>query len=161
MPKGVKGLTSITREVYEDAGWEYKLWRGSAFNVLSETHRMNAYRHISWLSDVVRVEILKRHGGVYMDVDCIALRPISDGMLDNDYFTGNTLIENRTHPEHCVIGSHPDGRMINILSKRLNKKGAADTFNIIVDSVRENKGHPGVKIYPFYYFSPHNKFENS
>ena len=72
--------------------WEVKLWTEREIDDLLLVNRAqyDAFyaRHIfNGCSDIARVEILFRYGGVYLDADCMALRPLDDELFQGDFFT--------------------------------------------------------------------------
>ena len=51
--------------------WEYVLWNEDNFDVSSYPYTQEAYdaKKYAFVSDVARLEALKKFGGVYFDVD--------------------------------------------------------------------------------------------
>lgn len=71
-----------------------------------------AYQEKRWafVSDFVRIQKLKEHGGVYLDTDMYFLKPMPDHFLTFDAFVG---AENRQSLSAGVIGSMAGSRFIN------------------------------------------------
>jgi mannosyltransferase OCH1-like enzyme len=59
-------------------GWEVRLWTDADVPVPAVAARA---RNIAERADLVRYEVLRRHGGVYVDTDVECLKPIDD-LLD-------------------------------------------------------------------------------
>ena len=86
-------------------GWEMRLWTEDDFDALGITERdLTRSRTASELSDLMRFEILARHGGVYVDTDVECLRPIDPLLRGVDAFSG---IELPGRVGTAVLGSVP------------------------------------------------------
>jgi len=71
-------------------GWEVRLWGNAS---LAETPWINgphmaemAKRELNGVADMMRWEILYRHGGFVVDADSICVRPLDDDLLDCEAF---------------------------------------------------------------------------
>lgn len=67
--------------------WDYKLWnlknldfKPACENILSQC------RHPAQMADLLRLEILHHHGGIYVDTDFECLRPLDDLIENIDLF---------------------------------------------------------------------------
>ena len=112
-------------------------------------------------SDVVRVEILQRYGGIYIDADCDPLRPLDDELLQDDCFgvyINNRLRGNRV--SNGVIGTIPNGIIISEYVDRLSKIKNTNcppfklTGPIFFTKICEDYKDK-IKIYPSHYFYPY------
>ena len=61
--------------------WEMRLWTDEHATELGLEDALRRARSAGELSDLVRYEVLRRHGGVYVDTDFEALRPL-DPLLE-------------------------------------------------------------------------------
>jgi hypothetical protein len=59
-------------------GWSFKVWRNRDLRRLLPAKVVARARHYTELSDLVRFEVLRRHGGVYVDTDVECLHPFDD-----------------------------------------------------------------------------------
>jgi mannosyltransferase OCH1-like enzyme len=59
-------------------GWKFRVWRDRDVRRLLPADVVARARHHTELSDLVRFEVLRRHGGVYVDTDVECLRPFED-----------------------------------------------------------------------------------
>lgn len=88
--------------------WELRLWRDD--NLPSDLRNSQAYerdRHPVERADILRLELLFRYGGVYLDADLECLKPI-DPLIDGLEFFGMYIKPGRV--TNTVIGSvagHP------------------------------------------------------
>jgi mannosyltransferase OCH1-like enzyme len=57
-------------------GWELRLWTDDDLAELSDSESLKRCRNFGEASDVLRYEILNRHGGVYVDTDVECLRSL-------------------------------------------------------------------------------------
>ena len=69
--------------------YEYKLWNEDNFDVNSTPYTKEAYeaRQFAFVSDVVRLKVLKQYGGIYFDVDFEVYKPF-DNLLNYKAFAG-------------------------------------------------------------------------
>jgi hypothetical protein len=68
------------REHHPD--WELRLWGDAEIAELGEIEALARARHHSERSDILRYELLRRHGGVYVDTDVECLRPFDPLLAD-------------------------------------------------------------------------------
>jgi inositol phosphorylceramide mannosyltransferase catalytic subunit len=62
--------------------WEYRLWNLENLDFQPECGELLPQcRHPAQMADLLRMEILHRHGGVYVDTDFECLKPI-DGLIE-------------------------------------------------------------------------------
>lgn len=87
MPQLAKDCIASWHEHMPD--WEYKLWNEDNFDVSMTAYTREAYenRKYAFVSDFVRLYILEREGGVYMDVDFMVYKPF-DELLCYKAFAG-------------------------------------------------------------------------
>lgn len=93
LPDHLAGYTAGLRAMHPD--WEYRLWDEAAVAQLGlinqhlwdDADRLAGQYAGQFRSDVARLEILWRLGGVYVDTDCEARRPL-DPLLDDLCFLG-------------------------------------------------------------------------
>jgi inositol phosphorylceramide mannosyltransferase catalytic subunit len=88
--------------------WEHRLWTEE--NLPGDLERTESYellRAPAERADLIRVELLYRLGGVYVDLDFECLRPIDPLIEDVDFFMG---YRKPRRPNNALIGSvagHP------------------------------------------------------
>ena len=103
MPKEFAAYTESWRKLHPD--WEHRLWTEQ--NLPSDLRRPEVYERLrvpAERSDILRLEVLWRHGGVYVDTDfeCRrSLEPLIEGL---DFFTAD-LKPGRVN--NAFIGSLP------------------------------------------------------
>lgn len=71
--------------------WNFKLWtdehlRTDHWHLKKHIDRLYRKRHFDGVSDLMRYEILWRHGGIYADADSICLRPLDDMIRIYDFW---------------------------------------------------------------------------
>lgn len=103
-------------------GWEHRIWREDDLGWLTNQALFdNAEWHTArvgqFRADVARYEILHRFGGVYVDCDFEARRPIGDLLVDVDCFaaweTEGVWINN------AILGAAPGHPLFAELIRRL------------------------------------------
>ena len=93
--------------------YEYKLWNEDNFDVNSTPYTKEAYeaKKYAFVSDIVRLQVLKKYGGIYFDVDFEVYKPF-DNLLHCDAFAG---FEGSKHNPVMmgVIASRPEGKWVS------------------------------------------------
>lgn len=87
LPEDVKKYIATWRKYCPD--YEIKQWDESNFDVSENSYCREAYEARKWafVSDYARLKILYEEGGVYMDTDVEACRPL-DELLNYEAFSG-------------------------------------------------------------------------
>jgi len=109
---------------WKQEGWEYKLWREKEIDDLGLVNRKLydyyvAKGQLYGASDVARIEILEKYGGVYIDADTERLLDISP-LLSNQFFAVESNMKERI--ANGIIGSVPQH---SILKSYIIKMGRA------------------------------------
>ena len=92
--------------------WEYILWNEDNFDISSYPYTQEAYdaKKYAFVSDVARLEALKKFGGVYFDVDFVVYKPFDD-LLHNNAFAG--FEGSKYNPVMMgVLASAPGGKWV-------------------------------------------------
>jgi hypothetical protein len=145
--------------------YEYMLWDNESIKTLKlvNKHVFDLYelRHVDcWngKSNILRVEILKKYGGIYIDADCEPARPLEDHLLEPDFFTCYASeTERGDRINNAVIGSIPDHPLLDKYIAELNKinhithRSWRQTGPVLFTEVC--KGFD-ITVYPSYYFEP-------
>jgi len=145
-------------------GWQYKLWTDDDVKniFLSKEDLFHSATNLGMKSDILRYEILKQYGGIYIDTDFECLRPL-DPLMHFNFFTGvgydtepqlyNGLIA--TIPNHPIItrtlelcGPIYTGNKGSVI---LNTTGA----NIFTKAFFQSLGSKGIVAFPTPYFYPY------
>jgi hypothetical protein len=98
--------------------WEMKLWRDNDLPPLSCADKIARTRRFKAIYDMTRLEILRQNGGVIIDLDVEALRPIDPLLEGVTAFVGRTSVGNRVGNQ--VIGAVPGHPMLEHAIKRLD-----------------------------------------
>ncbi|MDR1138972.1 MAG: hypothetical protein LBK70_03745 [Clostridiales bacterium] len=85
--------------------YEIVEWNESNYDLNSNQLIRDAVRAHNWAlaADMMRAEILLRHGGIYLDTDVELIRPFDD-LLEYSFFVG---YEGKYWVNNAVIGSEP------------------------------------------------------
>jgi len=67
--------------------YEYKLWTEENIWDLINQKQFDECNQWCWKADIARYEILLKEWWIYIDADSICLRPLTDDLLDNDFFS--------------------------------------------------------------------------
>jgi mannosyltransferase OCH1-like enzyme len=133
LPSVYKPLIAKIKSIHPD--WEYKLWTDNDVHSMDFSNKELFLRSQNYgqKSDILRYEILHRYGGIYLDMDFAALKPM-DHLLKFDFF-GCMAYDSSPNLLNAAIGSKAE----SCLTKRLIN---IEKFNISTDamSVMESTG---------------------
>jgi tetratricopeptide (TPR) repeat protein len=80
-----KAMMETWRRHHPD--WDYRLWTEHTIPFpLHNQAQYDAMPSLGGKADIVRYEILLRHGGVYLDADLTCLRPLDPWFLEDPFF---------------------------------------------------------------------------
>jgi len=104
-------------------GWEYKLWTELEINqLIMENDRLYKYFYNKGCyygaSDVVRLEVLNKFGGIYIDADTERLEDITE-LLDCDFFAVEA--NRRGRIANGIIGATPNHPIIDAYIEAMGK----------------------------------------
>lgn len=104
----------------EKLGYELKIWDEATYDIQRSKRVRDAYEARRWslVSNYVRLDVLKRFGGVYLDTDVEVVRPFDD-LLDNELFMG--FMWDCTLGT-AVIGSVPGHRVVEDILRDYEEK---------------------------------------
>jgi mannosyltransferase OCH1-like enzyme len=91
--------------IHHHPQWELRFWTEE--NLPPDLERKETYellRRPAERADILRLELLHRHGGVYVDVDFECLRPLDPLLEDVDFFAG---YRKPRRPNNAILGSVP------------------------------------------------------
>lgn len=157
-------------------GWEKKCpnfkiikWSENNFDINKYSFAKKAYEEHNWaaLSDYVRLVVLNKFGGIYLDTDVEIIKPLTS-LLYNKSFVG--MEDYGVINSGLIYGAHPNDDNINNLIKIYNSIGHLTTANLYMnDQVHitttyfhklgfkynnERQLINGCVIYPISYFCP-------
>lgn len=107
-PKIERCLATI--HALRDAGYRIEVWDETRYDVSASPLVASAYERKRWslVSNYVRLDVLKKFGGVYLDTDIEVVRPFDD-LLRHEFFVGfmwdcnlGTAVIGAT-PEHPIV----------------------------------------------------------
>lgn len=176
-----KGLMQHCRDLHPD--WEYHLWTPENVGEIPDFHNediFNAFSHqqVNGQSDILRFEVLRTYGGIYLDADTICFRSL-EPLRKNGFFAGYHNFDNPgiPYPENkniasAVIGSvknHPLAvELVHVLGN--NQKHARGPVwknvgpglltRVVTDCTMCN-ATGDIHIYPYWAFVPYHFKEKS
>lgn len=169
MPQMAKDCIASWHKYMPD--WDFKLWNEDNFDVATIPYTSEAYqaKKYAFVSDYVRLWVLEREGGVYLDTDVRVFKPF-DELLEKKAFAG---FEGSKHCPigTCVMASEPHGQwvaeMLDAYRDRSfrNSDGTFDMRTNVqfITSIMAGKGfvqdgteqdYSDLHVYPVDYFSP-------
>lgn len=169
MPQLAKDCIASWHKYMPD--WEYKLWNEDNFDVNTIPYTSEAYNagKMAFVSDYVRLWVLEKEGGLYLDTDVEVFRSL-DTLLSYSAFAG---FEGSKYKPigTCVMASEAHGQWVTEMLKAYNERhfllpdGKMDlTTNVqFITSIMAEKGfkqngteqdYSDLHIFPVDYFSP-------
>jgi FkbM family methyltransferase len=111
--------------------WEYRLWTDNNIDFkLINQNLFDMAKNMGQKSDILRYEILNKYGGVYLDLDHVAIRSFDD-LIGFDSFAGVTYDQN-PQVTNSVIGSIPNSsltkELCNLDFKFIENPSVIDIF---------------------------------
>jgi mannosyltransferase OCH1-like enzyme len=144
--------------------FEYKLWTDDDIDKfgLENQKLFDATDSYGVKGDIVRYEIINRYGGIYLDVDFIAIKPFTK-LLDNEFFAGYECHTNWVFPglfgsiagheinELCISKLHEvKYNRLNSSSDIVRRTGPG----LFSSAINRYKQHNDIKLYGKEYFYP-------
>lgn len=141
-------------------GYEIKLWDES--NIERNNYIDHNLKKKNWafVSDYVRLDVLERYGGIYLDVDVEVVKPFDD-LLANKVFLGEEL---PGRLNNAVLGAEKGAQYVveckRYMLERYTKKQPQMLSPEVATKVYNNhyKHSDDVAIFPSCYFYPYNPF---
>lgn len=148
-------------------------WNESNFDINCNSYVKEAYEAKKWafVTDYVRLYVLKKYGGIYMDTDVEVLKNI-DSLLQHKAFSG---FENNSQISTGIMGAEKDNEWITYLLSYYNNHhfllpdGSYDLQTNVITITEMTKSKYNIKldnslqevdntftIYPNDYFCPKN-----
>jgi hypothetical protein len=93
-------------------GWDHRLWTEESIPTdLRRPEALDRIRHPAERADILRLELLWRHGGVYVDADFECRRSMEPYIGDAEFFTAylkpKNIVKAREKVNNAFIGSIP------------------------------------------------------
>lgn len=146
--------------------WQYDLWNEERLRKeIPEAFEDPVYKRVTIYCskvDILRIYLLNKFGGIYLDCDFKWLKPLDDEFLHHNFFLAFiSELHNGTSVNNNVIGSHPHSPVLDLLLQEIHRQHS-DAFDAVEDIYTTSPGfytgfvhrHPelDIFIYPSYYF---------
>ncbi len=140
--------------------FQYELWddeRCAAFPFKNQ-RKVDQMTEWNGKCDIMRYEILKKHGGIFVDADTICMRPLEDEVLEHECWTCFESEELRHGLLACgYLGSVPDARLLDLCIEEIELRNVAAGKAFLttgpllltyVASILSNHKDLGLHVYP-------------
>ncbi len=159
IPPHLKDLSEQWKNICKSNGWEYYLWDDTNINIFPNEN-IGKTKNFGQKSDILRYDILKKYGGIYVDIDFVPVKIFDDLVLKTNFFAGIAFGKDPVL-FNGLIGTVPDGDLINDLCKidKINDKDAEEimaTTGPYYLTVKFFNSKDDVVAYPFTYFYPYS-----
>ncbi|MEM9694310.1 MAG: glycosyltransferase [Myxococcota bacterium] len=151
----------------KNPGWSFRLWRNEEYR--AESWRLKSQMEEMWptqlcgVADMMRYEILYRHGGFFIDADSICLRPLDDWLFQHDSFAcwENERLRPGLIANGYMFFRHPGDELLRVMIEALEtqrgigQKQAWVTCgpNLLTMAWKKLPRHP-MTVLPSHYFIP-------
>jgi hypothetical protein len=143
-------LGETWRELHPE--WEYRLWTEQDVPAVVAA---DAARNLAERADVLRYEILRRHGGVYVDVDVECLRPLDDLLNDVQAFAAYEVPGRLCNAVMGGVAHHPALNRVCDLVARTVGRGHYPEATATVMLTRAFEPMPDVTLFSAERFYPY------
>ncbi len=146
--------------------WQHRLWNeyNLEFPVINR-RQYDAIPRLNGKVDVIRYELLHRHGGLYMDCDSLCLRPLGDDFAEVDFL--GVYMNERARPDRLangILGCTPGHPMIKEVVDAVGRLSLRDCRTrpswqvtgpvLLTRVVGKYRARPGVRFLPSHTFLP-------
>jgi len=149
----------------KNPGWELRFWTEE--NLPADLSKPACYeqdRVPAERSDLIRLELLLRFGGIYVDTDFECLRPLEELLNDVRFFTAS-LKDDGNRVNNAIFGSQPGHPLLEQAIREARPQEKGETFDKTASGSlffdRIVKSHPDVTIFPAAWFYPTSPGERS
>tara|TARA_R110002110_G_scaffold53643_3_gene154665 strand:- start:1286 stop:2026 length:741 start_codon:yes stop_codon:yes gene_type:complete len=160
IPPHLKDLSQQWKNLCEKNGWLYYLWDDTNIDKFPNKN-IEKTKNYGQKSDILRYDILKKYGGVYVDIDFVPIKIFDESVLKTNFFAGIAFGKDPVL-FNGLIGTIPEGSLINELCKieKINDKDAKKIMFTTGPYYLTNKffksDDDDVVAYPFTYFYPYS-----
>lgn len=164
-PDLVQVMNTHHLEGYESHSITLQNWKEYVDPVEYVTDAINAQRYVK-AADYLRIALLYKHGGIYLDADVALLKPFTEEMLSHRLFLG---VEKERMLSNAVIGAEAGHPLLRKYLDRVdaNFKGSGDLVYEAGNGIWHNimlatdQQINGVRIYEPDFFFPYSKISGT
>ena len=145
------------------ASWEKHLsdyeiieWNEENFDIDMHPYVKKAYMegHWAFVADYVRLWVLEKYGGIYLDTDMEVIRSLNP-LRKHQFFIGK---ENNEFISAGIIGSIKGHKLLKLILKRYDNLQDYETIPKIITQTIEENITDEIEIYEPVYFYPYYPF---
>ncbi len=147
--------------------WKMRLWTEADLPALGLEGVAEHTRNLSELSNLMRYELLARHGGVYIDTDFECLRSLEPLLGGIDAFTA---LESPGRASNALIGCVPEHPLLRWaaqaapttvgLGAHSRDANGPYFFSLLLEQTPDVTLFPPELFYPYYLDEPHRRHES-
>lgn len=145
--------------------WEIVTWTAESLPPLRNQRYFDRATNPAQRSDIARYELLNRYGGVYLDVDMEARRPIDPLLSGVEFFCAT---EDEVWMNIAILGATPDNPVLDAIIEGLgpsieqgppgsiNVQSGPQFFTRVVNRLRSAPDPAPVTVFPSALFYPYH-----
>jgi mannosyltransferase OCH1-like enzyme len=144
----------------KNPNWEHRFWTESNLQFpLINQRQYDAIPRWNGKVDVIRYELLYRHGGLYMDCDSVCLRPLGDDISDAEFL--GVYMNERVRPGRLcngILGCAPEHPIMAEVIEAVGRVSVEDCRSqpswmatgpvLLTRVIHKYKDRPGVRFLP-------------
>jgi mannosyltransferase OCH1-like enzyme len=165
-PEGLRSLQKTWQEKHPE--WKYWLWTDEDVADLKLINRkyFDQAKNYAEKADILRLELILKYGGVYIDVDFECVKPLDIFHHTCDFYTGLHAIPlmkvDKVRINNAIIGAHKNHPLIKYAvdqiknyrhESQLMHRSGPDFFTKMIDEVIDDLDGINV-VFPPNYFYP-------
>lgn len=118
---------------------------------------------LAFAADYIRLWVLKKHGGIYMDTDMELIKNPELILNDLEFFSGYESI-NTKFVNCAIFGANKDNKIISWMLDYIDKNCIPKKQFVIIPAIASHiisqmPKNNSIKIFPHEYFYPYNPFD--
>jgi hypothetical protein len=141
--KNIKNCIKSWQRLLTD--YEIYEWNEDNIDINSHPYLKDAIeqKKYAFASDYIRIQVLKKYGGIYLDTDIVVFRSF-DSLLNCGFFSAKEIFKNIFDPETTLLDNE---------GHRINKSHTIPGFGVMAAVIGANANHPFLDEILHYYNS--------
>jgi hypothetical protein len=105
-PNFIQEATATVKNLNPD--FEYMFWGNEAIEEFGLKDEFEMAKEIAFFTNVLRIKILEKFGGVYIDADTKCVQPLNDWFQKYQNYPLSSIFVNNIFPDNGIIVAKPE-----------------------------------------------------